>query len=89
MSDNESISDICFNETLAIINEKRQEVGEFIGKIRTCNNSNDSASIIINLHSTSFSEHGKETGMSLVTNTTIDFNSYEEKWSQWLVPIYL
>lgn len=85
MPDNESISDLCFNETLAIVNEKQEELGEFIGKIRKCNYSQSCASIMINLHSTSFSEYGKETGMSLVTNTTTDFHSYEEKWSQWLV----
>lgn len=61
------------------------ELGEFIGKIRTCNLNNSTASIMINVHSTNISKNGEEIGMSLITKTTAKFDSYEEKWSQWLL----
>lgn len=70
------------------MNEKEEEVGEFIGKIRTCKSNTISESMMINIHSTSISEHGEEKGMSVVSNTTMNFHSYEEKWSQWLVSIF-
>lgn len=69
------------------MNEKEEELGEFTGKIRTCNSHSDdnSTSIIINIHCTSVSEHDEEIGMSLIAKTTTTFDSYDEKWSQWLV----
>jgi len=71
------------------VNEKEEELGEFIGKIRKCNSYSDtsSTSIIIKLYSTSISKYDEEIGMSLITKTTTTFDSYDEKWSQWLVSL--
>lgn len=79
--DNDCIPKLCFNETLAVVNEKNEELGEFIGKIWTGKLNN--TSIIISLNSTNTSEYGEETGMCVGTTTTENFHSYEEKWSQW------
>lgn len=70
------------------MNEKEEEVGEFIGKIRTCNSNTTSESMMINMRSRSISDHGGERGMTVVTKTTANFHSYEEKWTQWLVRPY-
>lgn len=85
--DHKYTSALSFNETLAVVNEKEEEVGEFIGRIRTCNSNTIAESMMINFYSSIF-EHGEEKGMSVVTNTTANFHSYEEKWSQWLVSIF-
>lgn len=82
VSDDEYINKVCFKETLAIVNENQEELGEFIGKIRRCNFKTNSTSLMININSTNVSECGQKIGMSLITNTTTDFHSYEEKWSQ-------
>ncbi|XP_026822569.1 ciliogenesis-associated TTC17-interacting protein-like [Rhopalosiphum maidis] len=81
--DEENISKICFNETLTILNEKNEEVGEFVGKIRKSNSNTNPATLMIHLNSTNISEHGREIGLSVITTTTANFLSYEEKWSQW------
>jgi len=65
------------------VNEKEEELGEFVGKIRKSNSNTNSTSLMINLNSTSIHEHGKEIGFSVITITTTDFLSYKEKWSQW------
>lgn len=87
--DKEFTSKLCFNETLAIVNQKEEELGEFTGKIRKCNSYPDTGSttIIIKLYSTSISKCDEEIGMSLITKTTTTFNAYDEKWSQWLVSL--
>lgn len=72
---------MCFNETLSIVNEKNEELGEFIGKIWTGNSNN--TSLIINLNSINTTQRGEQIGMRVVTTTTENFNSYAEKWSQW------
>ncbi|KAE9540908.1 hypothetical protein AGLY_004153 [Aphis glycines] len=81
--DNEGISKLCFNETLTIWNEKEEEVGEFVGKIRKSHLNTNPSTLMINLNSTNIFEHGKEIGLSVITTTTVNFLSYEEKWSQW------
>lgn len=79
------LSKLCFKESLVIINENEEELGEFIGKIRPCHSNTNSSSILVNLHSISTSVNGEENGMSLITKTTTTFDTYEEKWSQWLL----
>lgn len=74
---------MCFNETLVVVNEKEEEIGEFTGKIRSNNFNTTNPSIVINLHSISNSKQNEEIGMSVTSTTTSNFNSYEEKWSQW------
>lgn len=73
---------------MTILNEKENEIGEFTGKIRKSYTNTNSASLMINLNSTSISEHGNEIGLGVITNTTENFHSYEEKWSQWLIYDY-
>lgn len=85
VTDNDFLSKLCFNETLAIVNEKEEELGELIGKIRASNTNTSSPSMTINLQSKSISDYGEETGTSVITNTATSFKSYEEKWSQWSV----
>lgn len=68
---------------MIVVNEKDEEIGEFSGKIRTTNLNANNPSIMINLHSTSKSTHSEDIGMSIVTTTTSNFHSYEEKRSQW------
>lgn len=65
------------------MNEKDEEVGEFVGKIRKNNSNINPATLMIHLNSTNISEHGREIGLSVITTTTANFLSYEEKWSQW------
>jgi len=67
------------------VNKKEEELGEFIGKVRICNLNINSTSIIVNLNSKSVDENGDEIIMSVVTKTTDNFDSFEEKWSQWLI----
>jgi len=67
----------------SIVNENEDELCEFVDKIRKSNLNTKSASLKIILNSTSIPEHGKEIGFSVITNTTTDFLSYKEKWSQW------
>lgn len=67
------------------MNKKEEELGEFIGKVRICNLNINSTSIIVNLNSKSVDENGDEIIMSVVTKTTDNFDSFEEKWSQWLI----
>lgn len=74
---------MCFDETLIVVNEKEEEIGQFSGKIRTKNLDINNPSIMINLQSTSKSIHSEDIGMSIVSTTTSNFQSYEEKWSQW------
>ncbi|XP_025208132.1 ciliogenesis-associated TTC17-interacting protein-like [Melanaphis sacchari] len=81
--ENENILKLCFNETLTILNEKGEELGEFVGKIRKSNLNTNPATLIVNLNSTNISEQGKEIGLSVITTTTANFRSYEEKWLQW------
>lgn len=88
VSDNQYVSKLCFNEALIIVDNDGKELGEFIGKIRRCNSNNSTASIMINVHSTNISENGEEIGMNLITKTTAKFDSYEEKWSQWLLLLF-
>lgn len=73
---------MCFNEILNIVNEN-EELGEFNGKVRQCNSNISTSLLIVHLHSKSISEFGEEVGMSLMTKTTANFHTYEEKWSQW------
>lgn len=75
---------MCFDETLAIVNEKEEELGEHIGRIRSCNLNTSSPSMMINVRSKSISVYGEETGTSVITDAATSFKSYEEKWSQWL-----
>jgi len=65
------------------VNEKEEELGEFVGKIRKSNSNTKPASLMIILNSSSIHEHGKEIGFSVITTTSTNFLSYEEKWSQW------
>ncbi|XP_022160824.1 LOW QUALITY PROTEIN: ciliogenesis-associated TTC17-interacting protein-like [Myzus persicae] len=81
--DIDNTSKLCFNERLSIVNEKEEELGEFVGKIRKSGSNTKPESLMIILNSTSIHEHGKEIGFSVITTTTTDFLSYEEKWSQW------
>jgi len=67
------------------MNKKEEELGEFIGKVWTCNLNINSISIMVNLNSKSVDENGDEIMMSVVTKTTDNFDSFEEKWSQWLI----
>jgi hypothetical protein len=64
-----------------MVNEKNEELGEFIGKIWTGNSNN--TSLIISLNSTNTSQRGEQIGMKVITTTTENFHSYAEKWSQW------
>lgn len=64
---------------------EEEELGEFIGKIRTCNLNIDSTSIIVYLNSKNVGRNGDEFVMSVITKTTNDFDSFEEKWSQRLI----
>lgn len=68
---------------MIVVNEKEEEIGQFNGKIRTKNLNINNPSIMINLYSTNKSTHSEDVGMSIVTTTTSNFHSYEEKWSQW------
>ncbi|XP_060875993.1 ciliogenesis-associated TTC17-interacting protein-like [Metopolophium dirhodum] len=80
--DNENVTKLCFDERLSVVNEKKEVLGEFVGQIQKSNSNTNSESLIINLNSTSISKHGKEIGMSVITFTTTNLLSYEEKWSQ-------
>lgn len=82
VSDNENVTKLCFDERLSVVNEKKEVLGEFVGQIQKSNSNTNSESLIINLNSTSISENGKEIGMSVITFTTTNLLSYEEKWSQ-------
>lgn len=66
------------------MDENGKKLGKFVGKIRaTGSNDTDLKSITVNMHSTSVFDDGDKTGMTVATNTTSNFDSYEEKWSQW------
>lgn len=72
---------------MSVVNEKNEELGEFTGEIRAGNSNN--TSIIISLNSTNITEQGEEVGMSVVTTTAENFDSYAEKWSQWYIDFLL
>jgi len=67
------------------VNQKGEVLGEFVGKIHTCDLNINSSSLMVNLNSKSVDENGQEILMSVITKTTGNFKSFEEKWSQWLI----
>ncbi|XP_050444247.1 ciliogenesis-associated TTC17-interacting protein-like [Adelges cooleyi] len=76
------VTKICFKETLDIIDADGRIIGEFTAKIRESYSDLASRSLIISVHSSKMYEGNKDIEMSLITNCTIDFHTFEEKWSQ-------
>ncbi|XP_050528153.1 ciliogenesis-associated TTC17-interacting protein-like [Daktulosphaira vitifoliae] len=83
MQNSAYISKICFKETLDIEDESGTHIGEFSGKIRESFSNCNTKSFTISIHSSKSTESHKEIEMSLFSNCTTNFQSFDEKWSQY------